>query len=75
MHEPKRARRIRDRIRMKARCRRVYPHDPNAKLADHMAVCSCLGCGSRRRYEGAPLQERRALDAFRCDLIDSRQPT
>jgi hypothetical protein len=29
------------------------------KRADHMAACSCEGCGARRRYEGASIQEKR----------------
>ena len=61
--EPKRARRIRDLLRMKAKARKLYPHDPKAKLAEHLAECSCSMCGNPRRYEKTDrltLQERRA---------------
>lgn len=50
MNEPKRARRIRDLERMKAKCRRVYPRDTKAKQANHLAVCSGYCCGNLRRF-------------------------
>lgn len=61
--EEKRARRRRDLERMKAKARRIYPHDPKAKTAEYLAVCSCAVCGNARRYEKADrltMQERRA---------------
>lgn len=58
--EPKRARRRRDLIRMKAKAIRVYPGIPQApKWADHLAVCSCWMCGHRRDQSGPTMQERR----------------
>jgi hypothetical protein len=59
----KRARRRGDRERMKAKARRIRPWDEQGRLADHLAVCSCLGCGNPRRHvpgtKGLTLQERR----------------
>jgi len=46
--------------RMKAKAVRIYPGNLNpAKLADHLAVCSCFGCGNQRKYAGLSIQERR----------------
>lgn len=62
--ESKRERRRRDLLRMKARARRIYPHDPKATLANHLAVCSCALCGNPRGVwkEGdLTIQERRRL--------------
>jgi len=62
--EPKRARRIRDKLRMKAKAVRVYSrlniHDQDPervavnsrryiKLADHIKSCSCHMCRNPRR--------------------------
>ncbi|MFX4300202.1 hypothetical protein [Pseudosulfitobacter pseudonitzschiae] len=45
---------------MKARAIRIYPHDKTARLADHLAVCSCHACGNPRRHFNEPtMQERR----------------
>lgn len=74
--EPKRARRIRDKLRMKAKAVRIYSRmdspglDPmrHAKLADHIAVCSCQMCRNPRRssfYTGIgrlTMQERRHME-------------
>lgn len=46
------ARRRQDALRMKAKARRVYPDDPKARHANHLAACSCLGCGNERRWTG-----------------------
>lgn len=65
--EAKRARRRRDLWRMKQRARRIYPRDPNAKLADHLAHCSRACCGNQRRSfwnsgeQQLTMQERRFL--------------
>lgn len=68
--EPKRARRRRDLIRMKARARRVYPDLPKAEAyANHLAVCSCYLCGNRRRHDAEPtMAERRAAEAARITI-------
>ena len=50
--EAKRERRIRDKLRMKARAAKMYPHDPKRRAADNLAVCSCWMCGNPRRYFG-----------------------
>lgn len=60
MDVPKRSRRRMDLARMKAKARKLYPHDPQAKLADHLAECSCPSCGNQRRHEGPPIRELRA---------------
>lgn len=52
-------RRRNDLARMKAKARRLYPHDPKARNANHLAKCSCWMCGNQRRIEGAPISERR----------------
>ena len=49
-HEEKRARRRRDLQRMKAKARKVYPHDARATGAEHLAMCSCRMCGNPRRH-------------------------
>lgn len=75
MAEAKRARRIRDKLRMKAKAVRVYAKrtlrgdDPTrfAKLADNITVCSCHMCRNPRRSafhsgsERLTMQERRAI--------------
>ncbi len=48
--EPKRARRRRDLVRMKARCRRVFPWIEHPKHANHLKACSCWMCGNPRRF-------------------------
>ncbi len=59
-------RRRTDAARMKAKARRVYPHDPAARNANHLAACSCPICGNPRRHGDEPtLQERRADAADR----------
>lgn len=66
MKEDKRARRIRDKQRMKARARRFAKHNGwqdikrAEKHADYIAVCSCTQCGNPRRHFGdLTLAERR----------------
>jgi hypothetical protein len=57
----KRARRRNDLNRMKSRARVIYPHDKNAKWANHLQACSCPGCGNPRKYfNEKPIQEQRA---------------
>lgn len=64
MHEPKRARRRRDLQRMKARCRRIYPHDERASCANHLHPCSGPCCGNPRKWWGElTMQERRSESA------------
>lgn len=54
-------RRRADIARMKARARKIYPHDKAAKAANHLALCSCRMCGNPRRHLREPtMQERRA---------------
>ena len=60
MKDTKRARRRRHHRRMKAKARRVYPHDHAAKAANHLKVCSCWMCGNPRRYGETPIAERRS---------------
>ena len=57
----KRALRRLQKARVKAKARRVYPHDRQAKSADHLAVCSCWMCGNPRKWYGeTTMQERKA---------------
>ena len=61
MKSSKRALRRHQKARVKAKTRRVYPHDGQAKSADHLAVCSCWMCGNPRKWYGEPtIQERKA---------------
>lgn len=47
---------------MKRKARALYPHDKNAKNADHLAKCSCHMCGNpRKHYKDVTTQERRAF--------------
>lgn len=49
--------------RMKAKAKRVYHFcspQQAVKYANHLQLCSCHGCGNRRKYEGQSLQEARA---------------
>lgn len=66
----KRSQRRRDKLRMKARARRLYGDGADGALgghtrpeifADYLAKCSCALCGNRRHLEGLTMQERRAL--------------
>lgn len=74
MHKPqstKRSRRRMDAQRMKARARQVYPHDPKARAADHLALCSCWMCGNVRRHHGErTLQEKRAEASLSAQLSE-----
>ena len=38
--------------------------DPRAmaRFKEQPQVCSCMGCGNQRRYEGPTLQERKARE-------------
>lgn len=46
-----RARRRSDLKKMKARARKLYPNnDCPEKFANHLAVCSCHGCGNPRKH-------------------------
>ncbi len=60
MKPEKRSRRRGDLERMKARARRLYPHDSKARSAEHLAACSCWMCGNPRRWGEPTLQERKA---------------
>jgi hypothetical protein len=64
---PKRARRRIAMARMKRKARKIYPHDKQAKDANHLAVCSCLGCGNGRRHSG-----RGTLQELRADLASDQ---
>lgn len=67
-HEPRRARRIRQRLNAKAHARWVAKHiwnqEPDEqkmaeRLADHLAHCSKMCCNKRRFWEGPTIQEKR----------------
>lgn len=58
----KRARRRRDLARKKCEARRIYPHDPKAKAAEYLRVCSCWICGNPRHqgaFDARTMQEHR----------------
>lgn len=60
MQEQKRERRIRDKLRMKAKCAKLYPRDTKRRDADNLAVCSCWMCGNPRKFFAEEtMQERR----------------
>lgn len=64
-------RRRADADRMKAKARKLYPHDRKARNANHLAVCSCWMCGNPRRHLGEiTMQERRAELRARDQLGD-----
>lgn len=68
----KRARRRQDSARMKARARRIYPHDVQARCANHLKVCSCYMCGNpRRHFNSAPIPEIRAEMAATAQIHDT----
>ena len=52
MDKNKRRRRRQDLDRMKAKARKIYPHDKQAKSAEYLAQCSCGYCGNPRRHNG-----------------------
>jgi hypothetical protein len=68
-----RSRRRMDLARMKAKARRIYPHDKRASLAEHLAFCSGPCCGNPRRWndgdEHLPPRERRLLDAMNAGRV------
>lgn len=60
--DKKRALRRHHKQRMKNKAIRVYYfHTPETaiKYADHLAICSCYGCGNQRQYVGPPIRELR----------------
>lgn len=64
-----RARRRKDLARMKKRAQKLYPHDENARLANHLAACSCHMCGNPRKHFSEPtMQEKRAMQDARQQL-------
>ena len=75
MKSSKRALRRYQKARVKAKARRVYPHDRQAKSADHLAVCSCWMCGNPRKWYGEPtIQERKAwLDENAMESVNGKR--
>jgi hypothetical protein len=66
-----RARRRAHLARYKAKARKLYPHDPQATLANHLAVCSCPMCGNpRRHFQEKTRQERTHLLDFHQQIKD-----
>lgn len=69
--EDKRARRRRDKVRMKAKAVRiftrfgtsVYTPKRHEKLADHIAHCSNMCCGNPRRWFGEKTMQERRFEA------------
>ena len=75
MKSSKRALKRLQKARVKAKARRVYPHDGQAKSADHLAVCSCWMCGNPRKWYGEPtMQERKAsLDENAMESVHGKR--
>jgi hypothetical protein len=46
----------------KKKAKELYPHDKCAKMANHLAACSCHMCGNPRNHDSSQktMQERRA---------------
>lgn len=70
-----RSRRRHDASRMKARAQRIAKSwrqapDHLLKMKDHLAYCSCMGCGNARKYEGRDMAELRSIDKMEYDLLD-----
>lgn len=69
--DDKRAKRRASKEVMKDFARRIYPHDQDGKLADHLAQCSCSMCGNPRKYgkgeHRLTRQERIVFDRQRMD--------
>ena len=65
------------RAAMQAKARRIYPHDPIARSANHLKVCSCWMCGNPRRYKmgGTMAEHRAAISAQQAisDALDERK--
>jgi hypothetical protein len=56
----KRAERRHHAGRMKQKAKRIYNNDNAVKYANHLAVCSCFGCGNPRRHlKESTMQEKR----------------
>lgn len=74
MDDTTRALRRAHKRRYRAKARKLYPHDPHATMADHLACCSCPCCGNPRRHgQGAPWNEHRALIAWKDAVDDATQ--
>lgn len=59
-------------MRKKHKARRIYKHDSNGTLANHLASCSCALCGNPRRHFGhMTIQEKRAIDKFLVEMTDA----
>ena len=54
-----RALRRKNKARFKKKARKIYPHDVNGKLANHLKVCSCFMCGNFRKNNGPTIKELR----------------
>ena len=68
----KRARRIMDKLRMKAKARRIGARIGSTsyaarcvKNADHLAVCSCYMCGNPRKWQNKPTLAEKMADDWR----------
>ena len=56
-----RAFRISQLEKKKKKARKIYPHDINGKMANHLHVCSCYMCGNpRKHWKSKTLQELKA---------------
>lgn len=59
--------------RMKAKARKIYPHDERATWANHLQGCSCAGCGNQRRSVLASGDERLTMQERRFNDFSAHQ--
>ena len=52
--------------------RKIYPHDPKATNANHLATCSCMACGNpRKHWNEDTMQEKKAELAFVAQMVEA----
>lgn len=51
--------------------RRIYPHDPKARAANHLKICSCHMCGNpRHHWNELTIQERKARASAQSSISE-----
>lgn len=60
----RRAQRRAQLAKKKRQARNLYPHDPKARNANHLAMCSCHMCGNpRKHWKQKTITELRQIEA------------
>lgn len=55
----------------KVKARKIYPHDPKARLANHLKACSCWMCGNPRKFfKDKTIQEKRFEESIKKNAGD-----